>query len=65
MVTGGAQCPGPPLRPQGPLTRSLTRRPYGPPLTPEPLRARAGNSNGRPQPAIVPARRYETKILKS
>ena len=65
MVTGGAQRPGPPLRPQGPLPRSLTRRPCGPPLTPELLRARAGNPNGRPQPAVVHARRDQTKILES
>jgi putative transposase len=40
----------------------VTRRPYGPPLTPEPLRARAGTPNGRPRPAPATARRHQANI---
>ena len=36
ILTGGAQCPGPPLRPQGPLPRSLTRRRPPCPRAPRP-----------------------------
>src|SRR5260370_22906141 len=49
LIPGSAaQGTGPPLRPQG-CCASLTRRPFGPALTPEPLRtlgqaARAGHA---------------------
>jgi hypothetical protein len=48
LISGrAAQDTGTPLRPQG-CCASLTRRPFGPALTPEPLRALGPGSAGRP-----------------
>jgi hypothetical protein len=61
LLARAAQATGPPLRPQGSLPRSLTRRPTAA-LDPGDLcDPWAGNSAGRPEPA-PPGTRREPKI---